>query len=41
MKASKLIVAALLFLSVIPIAAGPVRLTWLARGAEITPDNAR
>lgn len=35
------LVAALLLLSVIPLAAGVVRLTSLAGGAEITPANAR
>ncbi|MDL4841571.1 DUF2306 domain-containing protein [Aquibacillus rhizosphaerae] len=38
---SKWIIVALLVLSVVPIAAGSFRLTELAGGAEITPDNAR
>ena len=38
---AKWIVAALLLLSAIPIAAGAVRLSQLAGGAEITPANAR
>jgi uncharacterized membrane protein len=35
------LVAALLLLSAIPLAAGAIRLTQLAGGAEITPANAR
>ena len=35
------LVPALLVLSVVPLAAGAVRLTELASGAEITPANAR
>src|SRR5947207_8395398 len=35
------LVAALILLIAIPIAAGAFRLTQLAGGAEITPDNAR
>ena len=38
---AKWLVAALLLLSAIPLAAGTVRLTQLAGGAEITPANAR
>lgn len=38
---SKWLIAALLVLSAVPIAAGGFRLTELAGGAEITPDNAR
>ena len=38
---AKWLVAALIMLSVIPIAAGAFRLTQLAGGAEITPANAR
>ena len=40
-KADWLIPAGLIALSVIPIAAGTVRMIQLAGGAEITPDNAR
>ncbi len=36
-----LVPAGLIALSLIPVAAGGVRLTDLAGGAEITPDNAR
>ena len=36
-----LIPAGLIALSVIPVAAGTVRLVQLGGGAEITPDNAR
>ena len=35
-----LVPAGLIALSLIPVAAGAVRLTDLAGGAEITPDNA-
>ncbi|MRH43317.1 DUF2306 domain-containing protein [Aquibacillus halophilus] len=38
---SKWLIVALLVLSAVPIAAGAFRLTELAGGAEITPDNAR
>lgn len=38
---SKKLVAALLVLSIFPLAAGAFRLTQLAGGAEITPANAR
>jgi len=38
---AKWLVAALILLSVIPLAAGAFRLTQLASGAEITPANAR
>lgn len=38
---SKWLIAALLVLSAVPLAAGAFRLTELAVGAEITPDNAR
>ena len=40
-SAEWLVIAALLVLSVIPLAAGAFRLTQLAGGAEITPANAR
>ncbi|MFK7696347.1 DUF2306 domain-containing protein [Paenibacillus sp. HJGM_3] len=40
-RSAMLLVAALLLLSVIPIAAGIYRLTSLAGGAEVTPANAR
>lgn len=40
-RAEWLVPAALLLLSTVPVAAGAVRLTDLAGGAEITPDNAR
>jgi hypothetical protein len=40
-SAAWLVPAALLVLSVIPLAAGAFRLTQLASGAEITPANAR
>ena len=40
-RSAKWLVAALLLLSVIPIAAGAFRLTQLAGGAQITPANAR
>ena len=36
-----LIPAGLILLSLVPVAAGAFRLTQLAGGAEITPDNAR
>ncbi|WP_123040429.1 DUF2306 domain-containing protein [Cohnella candidum] len=38
---AKWLVAALLLLSIVPLAAGAVRLVQLAGGAEITPANAR
>lgn len=38
---AKWLVAALLLLSIVPLAAGAVRLAQLAGGAEITPANAR
>jgi uncharacterized membrane protein len=38
---AKWVVAALIMLSVIPLAAGAFRLTQLASGAQITPANAR
>ncbi|MFC4323615.1 DUF2306 domain-containing protein [Litchfieldia salsa] len=38
---SKWFIVALLVLSVVPLIAGAIRLTELAGGAEITPDNAR
>jgi len=40
-SAAWLVTAALLFLSIIPLAGGAFRLTQLASGAEITPANAR
>lgn len=40
-KADFLIPAGLLMLSVVPVIAGTARLTQLAHGAEITPENAR
>ena len=40
-KADWLVPAGLMALSVVPVAAGAVRLAELASGAEITPDNAR
>lgn len=40
-RSAKRFVAALLLLSVIPLAAGVFRLISLAVGAEMTPDNAR
>jgi hypothetical protein len=40
-RSARRLVAALLLLSVIPLAAGVFRLTSLACGAEITPANAR
>ena len=40
-KSDRLILAALLALSVMPVAGGVVRLVELGRGAAITPDNAR
>lgn len=40
-KAEWLIPAGLISLSFIPVAAGAARITELANGAEITPDNAR
>ncbi|MBB2914533.1 putative membrane protein [Streptosporangium becharense] len=39
--ADRLVPAALILLSVVPLAAGAVRLTELTGGAEITPENAR
>src|SRR6187551_1986271 len=38
---AKWVVAALIMLSVIPVAAGAFRLSQLAGGAQITPANAR
>jgi uncharacterized membrane protein len=40
-RADWLVPAALIALSVVPVAAGAVRLVELAGGAEITPENAR
>lgn len=40
-RADRLVPAALIALSVIPVAAGAVRLGELTGGAEITPENAR
>ncbi|NIK76437.1 hypothetical protein FHS15_001562 [Paenibacillus castaneae] len=40
-RSARRLVAALLLLSVIPLAAGVFRLASLAGGAEITPANAR
>ena len=40
-KADWLVPVALIVLSVVPVAAGTVRLIALAGGAELTPDNAR
>ena len=36
-----LVPAGLIALSLIPVAAGAVRVFWLASGVEVTPDNAR
>src|SRR3954471_17486856 len=38
---AKWLIAGLLFLSVIPMAAGALRLTQLTVGADVTPANAR
>ena len=38
---ARLVIAALLLLSIIPLIFGVIRLVQLASGAEITPDNAR
>ncbi|GAA2867422.1 hypothetical protein GCM10010517_27000 [Streptosporangium fragile] len=40
-RAGRLVPAALIVLSAVPMAAGAVRLTELTGGAEITPENAR
>ena len=40
-RADRLVPAALIALSAVPVAAGAVRLVGLAAGAEITPENAR
>ncbi|MBD2749634.1 DUF2306 domain-containing protein [Microvirga sp. BT688] len=41
MKSDRLVPAALITLTLVPVGAGAVRLAGLAGGAEITPDNAR
>ncbi len=40
-RADRLVPAALIALSVVPVAAGAVRLGELNGGADITPENAR